>query len=226
MARALGRLDARELDTPRARPSNAPPSPTLRPVSSPVPSPVPHPLFAADAVTGASSGSAHLPYRIACLCDLRDAQGRILLLHRKKEPNLNLVSPIGGKLDVALGESPAQCAQREILEEAGLHVELSDLRLVGIVSEQAFEGKGHWLMFVYRVLPPVWVEPRDMREGRLDWFAPSQLDTLPVPETDRKVIWPLMNQAYAPMHQGHAPGFFTVHIDCRDSMRWSVEQQS
>jgi 8-oxo-dGTP diphosphatase len=183
---------------------------------------VSHPLFSADAV----AGSANLPYRIACLCDLRDAQGRILLLHRKKEPNLNLVSPIGGKLDVALGESPAQCAQREILEEAGLHVDIDDLQLVGIVSEQAFEGKGHWLMFVYRVLPPVVVEPRDMREGRLDWFEPSQLDTLPVPETDRKVIWPLLIRAYQPLAHNQRPGFFTVHIDCRNGMRWSVEQES
>lgn len=180
-------------------------------------------LFSADAVTNSQAGS--LPYRIACLCDLRDEQGRILLLHRKKEPNLNMVSPIGGKLDVALGESPAQCAQREILEEAGIHVRMEDLHLVGIVSEQAFEGKGHWLMFVYRVLPPVWVEPRDMREGRLDWFAPSDLAKLPVPETDRQIIWPLMNRAYDRGASTGRPGFFAVHIDCREGMKWHVEEE-
>lgn len=171
------------------------------------------------------SGSAAMPYRIACLCDLRDADGRILLLHRKKEPNFNMVSPIGGKLDVALGESPAQCAQREILEEAGIEVRIEDLHLLGIVSEQAFEGKGHWLMFVYRVLPSVWVQPRDMREGRLDWFAPSELANLPVPETDRNVIWPLMERAYARTDASGKPGFFAVHIDCREGMRWSVEEE-
>jgi 8-oxo-dGTP diphosphatase len=159
------------------------------------------------------------------LCDLRDERGRILLLHRKKEPNFNMVSPIGGKLDVALGESPAQCAQREILEEAGIHVAIEDLHLLGIVSEQAFEGKGHWLMFVYRVLPPVWVEPKDMREGRLDWFEPEMLASLPVPETDRKVIWPLMEKAYAKTSETGRPGFFAVHIDCRRGMEWSVEEE-
>jgi 8-oxo-dGTP diphosphatase len=167
---------------------------------------------------------APLPYRLACLCDLRDAQGRILLLHRKKEPNLNLVSPIGGKLDVELGESPAQCAQREVAEEAGLHLPIDRFHLIGMVSEQAFEGKGHWLMFVYRVLGTVWVEPHDMREGRLEWFAPSELANLPVPETDRKVIWPLMN-ACEQKTQAGKPGFFAVHIDCRgDQLRWQVEQ--
>jgi len=166
-----------------------------------------------------------LPYRIACLCDLRDAQGRILLLHRKKEPNFNLVSPIGGKLDVASGESPAQCAQREVAEEAGLHLSIERFHLIGMVSEQAFEGKGHWLMFVYRVLGEVWVEPHDMREGRLDWFHQHELANLPVPETDRKVIWPLMHEARQRTPAGK-PGFFTVHIDCRGKeLAWHAEQQ-
>lgn len=171
------------------------------------------------------SSTPPLPYRIACLCDLRDSQGRILLLHRKKEPNFNMVSPIGGKLDVALGESPAQCAQREVHEEAGLDLPLDRFHLIGMVSEQAFEGKGHWLMFVYRVLGNVWVEPHDMREGRLDWFSPAQLATLPLPETDRKVIWPLMQRAEARTATGK-PGFFAVHIDCRGKeLVWTVEQE-
>lgn len=170
--------------------------------------------------------AAEMPYRIACLCDLRDAQGRILLLHRKKEPNKGLVSPIGGKLDVVLGESPAECARREIQEEAGIDVAIDRLHLIGLVSECAFEGRGHWLMFVYRVLGPVWVEPHEMREGRLDWHAPSELARLPVPESDREVIWPLMWRA-EPRGEGKRPGFFAVHIDCRgEKMRWSVEQET
>jgi 8-oxo-dGTP diphosphatase len=167
-----------------------------------------------------------LPYRIACLCDLRDEQGRILLLRRLKAPNQGLCSPIGGKLHVAEGESPAGCAQREILEEAGLHVEMDRLHLIGLVSECAFEGKGHWLMFVYRVIGPVQVEPRDMREGRLDWFRPEELEALPLPETDRKIIWPLLRRAEPKTTDG-IPGFFAVHIDCRgDDLAWRVEQES
>lgn len=166
-----------------------------------------------------------LPYRIACLCDLRDEQGRILLLRRLKAPNLGLCSPIGGKLDIAHGESPASCAQREILEEAGIEVSIERLHLVGLVSECAFEGKGHWLMFVYRVLGPVQVQPRDMREGRLDWFAPEQLEALPLPETDRRIIWPLMQPAEQRTQAGR-PGFFAVHIDCRGpKLEWQVQQQ-
>jgi 8-oxo-dGTP diphosphatase len=172
-----------------------------------------------------------LPYKIACLCDLRDEQGRILLLRRLKAPNLGLCSPIGGKLDIATGESPAQCAQREILEEAGLDIPMSRIHLLGLVSEREFEGKGHWLMFVYRVLGPVWVEPFDMREGRLDWFHPHEVAALPLPETDRKIIWPLINAADG-IVEGSAfvepavPGFFAVNIDCRGpAITWTIEQQ-
>lgn len=172
-----------------------------------------------------AGSTAVLPYRIACLCDLRDAAGRVLLLRRLKAPNQGLCSPIGGKLHVDEGESPAQCAQREILEEAGLSVPIERLHLIGLVSECAFEHRGHWLMFVYRVLGPVDVEPHDMREGRLDWFAPAEVDGLPLPETDRKIIWPLMKRAEQRTPHGK-PGFFAVHIDCRGpEIAWRVEQE-
>lgn len=167
-----------------------------------------------------------LPYRMACLCDLRDDQGRILLLERKKSPNLGLCSPIGGKLDVALGESPAQCARREIAEEAGLDIPVDRLHLMGLISEQAYEGRGHWLMFLYRVLGPVRVEPHDMREGRLDWFEQARLESLALPDTDRRVIWPLIRK-HERSGPGGGPGFFAVHIDCRGpEMLWQVEQET
>jgi 8-oxo-dGTP diphosphatase len=172
-----------------------------------------------------AGSSPSLPYRIACLCDLRDDRGRLLLLSRIKAPNLGLCSPIGGKLDVQTGESPAQCAQREIQEEAGIHVPIERLRLVGLISEAAFEGRGHWLLFYYRVMGSVVVPPQDTREGRLDWFALDQIDGLPIPETDRSIIWPLVRRA-EPTRDNPEPGFFAVHIDCTGpALRWSVEQE-
>lgn len=165
-----------------------------------------------------------LPYKLACLCDLRDERGRVLLLRRLKEPNKGLCSPIGGKLDMTIGESPAQCAQREIQEEAGLDIPIDRLHLLGLISEAGYEGKGHWLLFYYKVLGTTWVEPRDMREGRLDWFEQSQIDALPLPDTDRKIIWPLVRQHEVAGPSGR-PGFFAVHIDCTGgTMQWRVEQ--
>lgn len=176
-----------------------------------------------------------LPYRLACLCDLRDDQGRVLLLRRAKEPNKGLCSPIGGKLDMHTGESPAQCAQREILEEAGIHVPIDRLHLSGLISEAAYEGKGHWLLFYYRVLGPVKVDWTEIREGTLEWFHPREIDALPLPDTDRQIIWPLIRRAearYNPGSPSSRPGFFALHIDCskldaqgKPLMTWSVEQE-
>lgn len=127
---------------------------------------------------------------------------------------------------MATGESPANCAQREIAEEAGIHIPIERLHLLGLISEAAFEGQGHWLLFYYRVLGPVQVQPRDMREGRLDWFEPGQVDSLPLPETDRRIIWPLIRTHEGPGADGR-PGFFAVHIDCTGTeMTWRVEQSS
>ena len=55
---------------------------------------------------GPSYDLTEVPYRIAVLCYLKDASGRVLLLHRRKEPNAGLYSPIGGKLEVSVGEGP------------------------------------------------------------------------------------------------------------------------
>lgn len=125
---------------------------------------------------------------------------------------------------MARGESPAQCALREIREEAGVDLPASRLHLLGMVSERAYEGRGHWLIFVYRVLGPVDVTPTVMREGSLEWFDEADIDALPLPETDRRIIWPLVRA-----HEGSAdqrPGFFAVHIDCsrgeRD-MTWTID---
>lgn len=172
----------------------------------------------------------NLPYKLACLCDLRDDQGRVLLLRRLKAPNQGLCSPIGGKLHTDAGESPAECARREIMEEAGLDIPLHRLHLMGLISEAAFEGRGHWLLFLYRVLGTVEVEPRDMREGRLEWFHPSQINALPLPDSDRHIIWPLIRRL-EPAHPGQRPGFFAVHIDCTgeargEPMRWFVQQET
>lgn len=170
-----------------------------------------------------STGPGGHPYKIAVLCDIRDSQGRLLLLHRRQEPNLNLYSPIGGKLDTHTGESPAQCARREIMEEARVDVPIERLRLIGIISERGFlnsdrpADRTNWLLFYYRVLGPVDFEPFEMREGRLEWIEPERVASLPLPETDRRIIWPLV--------EAHEEGFFAVHIECEGpEYTWTLEQ--
>ena len=53
-----------------------------------------------------------LAYKIAVLVFLENNAGEHLLLLRAKAPNLGAWSPIGGKLETAVGESPFECAVR------------------------------------------------------------------------------------------------------------------
>ena len=162
-----------------------------------------------------------LPYKIAVLCYLYDADGRVLMLHRRKQPNAGMYSPIGGKLEVTQGEGPHECAVREIWEEAGLRLSVEDVRLTGVVSERAYEGQTHWLIFLFevqRTIAPQEVRAMDFEEGRLEWVDIERVGELPIPETDAKFMWPLVRE-----HRGG--GFFMVHIDCTvEPMAWTVTE--
>ena len=166
-------------------------------------------------------GSA-LPYRIAVLCYLYDEHGSVLMLHRRKPPNVDMYSPIGGKLEVAQGESPHECALREIREEAALQLAPSELRLAGIVSETAYQGETHWLIFLFEVTRAIGrheIPHADFDEGRLEWVPADRVADLPIPETDRLIMWPNVRR--------HHGGFFMVHIDCRQApMTWRVWESS
>ena len=69
-----------------------------------------------------------IPFKISVLVFLRDGAGRLLLIKRRKAPNLGCWSPIGGKLEMGRGESPFECAARETKEEVGLDAELKESR--------------------------------------------------------------------------------------------------
>ncbi len=162
-----------------------------------------------------------LPYRIAVLCYLYDHDGRLLLLHRNKAPNAGQYSPIGGKLEAAIGESPHACAVREIEEESGVSLDQREVRLSGMLAETAYEGNTHWLIFLYEVTRPI--DPNEIPtmtidEGTLEWIPVDDVPGLDIPATDRDVIWPLVRQ--------HRNGFFAVHIDCRTQpFTWSIQEE-
>ncbi len=161
-----------------------------------------------------------LPHRIAVLCYLYDDDGHLLLLHRKQPPNAGMYSPVGGKLDVTSGEGPHGCAIREIREETGLTLDADGLRLIGVVSERAYEHEAHWLIFLFEAVRPVArddVKWTHFSEGRLEWKRIEEVATLPIPLTDRQVMWPQV--------QAHRGGFFVVHIDWSgQGIRWSLHE--
>jgi len=167
-----------------------------------------------------SSVELELPHRIAVLCYLYDEAGNLLLLHRNKQPNSGMYSPIGGKLEAAIGESPSACAIREIHEESGVLLGEDEVRLFGLLSETAYEGETHWLIFLFEVTRPVGHDeiPRmQINEGVLEWMPQDKVESLPIPDTDRLALWPEV--------QRHRGGFFVMHIDCStDPFTWSTQQ--
>lgn len=116
-----------------------------------------------------------LPFKISVLVFVRNADGKFLLIRRAKEPNKDCWSPIGGKLEMADGESPFECAIRETREEIGLELEASDLHLFSMTSERGYEGSAHWLMFLFECKKRLEKLPPDIGEGGFAFFDYSEI---------------------------------------------------
>jgi 8-oxo-dGTP diphosphatase len=166
-----------------------------------------------------------LPYKIAVLVYVFNDAGELLLLHRVRPPNRNLYSPIGGKLEQDIGESPYACALREVQEEIDVTLTLDDLRLLGMVSERAHEGQQHWLMFCFESLLPQNFAGHTINEGRLQWVPVEKVPELSIPKTDRDVIWPLVLRHSHNLKGARAGDFFSVHIDCTDEANFAVTHE-
>ena len=114
--------------------------------------------------------------RIGCGAAVLDAQGRILLVLRRRMPEAGHWGQPGGKLD--WGENSRACAEREILEELGITVVAGPVLCVtDMIGEDA-----HWVAVTYRadgcVGQPMIQEPEALADW--GWFS---LDALPSPLT-------------------------------------------
>ena len=95
---------------------------------------------------------------------------------------------------MALGESPYECAKRESYEELGLELHDDDLNLFGYVSEKNYEGGGHWLMFLFEIIPSLHALPEAINEGCFKFFSRSQIDSLRIPQSDHELVWPFYDK--------------------------------
>ena len=157
-------------------------------------------------------------YQVSTLIYCFDANDRVLLMKRSKSPNKGLWSPPGGKLDQIMGESPHQCAARESKEELGLQAEPADFHLTGMVSEMGYEGKHHWLMFLFEYQSTLSHCPPLHPEGEFAFISKDELERLDIPKTDQTFIWPMF---WKYRHQ-----FFTAHCNClqSDQFEWQLHQ--
>ncbi len=150
--------------------------------------------------------SPALPYKISVLVFLENQAGELLLIHRNKAPNFGNWSPIGGKLEMADGESPFECAVRETFEETGLRIEVADLHLFAMIAERAYEGDTHWLMFLFHCRRRLEALPPHISEGRFAFYTRTAVDGLSIPETDRAALWPVFDR--------YRDRFVALRADC------------
>ena len=158
-----------------------------------------------------------LPFKISVLVFVRNAAGDLLLIERMHSPNKGLMSPIGGKLEMQLGESPFECAIRETREEIGLELSGSDLRMFAMISEKSYEGGAHWLMFLFDAKKRIRALPENISEGAFGLFGADEIEKLDIPETDRVLLWGVWKK-YS------QSGFAAMRAECGNGVRATIEQ--
>lgn len=123
--------------------------------------------------------------KLATLCYVR-SDGKTLMLHRVKKQNdihQGKWNGVGGKFEA--GETPEQCAVREIQEECGLRA--TRLELKGFLTFPEFSKGEDWYVFVF-VVTAFTGELRECKEGNLAWIADGDILQLPLWEGDRYFI--------------------------------------
>jgi len=90
--------------------------------------------------------------KLATLCYIKDnSTNKTLMLYRNKKENdyhEGKWNGLGGKFE--LGETPEECAIRELKEESGLTVE--NPKLKGLLTFPNFDGVDDWYVFVFVII--------------------------------------------------------------------------
>ena len=118
---------------------------------------------------------------LATLCYVM-SEGRTLMLYRNKKENdfhEGKWNGLGGKFEP--GETPEECAIREIKEESGLTVK--DPIMKGFITFPLFDGKNDWYVFVFK-FDGFEGKLIDSPEGTLEWIPNDKLTELNLWEGD------------------------------------------
>ncbi|TCM57734.1 ADP-ribose pyrophosphatase YjhB (NUDIX family) [Rhizobium sp. PP-F2F-G48] len=135
----------------------------------PAPSPTPSPALASSAIV------------------VRD--GRYLLVRRSKPPSAEMYAFPGGRAEP--GETPAETAVRELLEETGLSGSAPQLFATYDLPADRADGAGgrHFFLSVFRVEADIDAEAVAGDDAAsLGWFTADEIAALPAPPSVRDCI--------------------------------------
>lgn len=123
--------------------------------------------------------------KLATLCYVQKDNKTLMLYRNKKENDYHegKWNGLGGKFE--LGESPEDCAIRELKEEAGLIVK--NIIMKGFITFPLFDGKDDWHVFLF-VIDRFEGELIDSAEGELEWIDNDKLSEINLWEGDKIFI--------------------------------------
>jgi 8-oxo-dGTP diphosphatase len=107
---------------------------------------------------------------------------KVLMIYKNKNPkspHYGKYNGLGGKFEQ--GETPEECAKREVYEESGITV--NSFEFSGIIQFPSFYKENDWLVFIYTV-SDFSGEIIESPEGSLEWVKISELLELPLWEGD------------------------------------------
>ncbi len=116
------------------------------------------------------------------------------MLHRiKKENDMHegKWNGLGGKLES--GESPEECAIREVKEESGLDIQNPQLK--GVLTFPAFSKNEDWYVFLF-VITEFFGTLIDSDEGNLEWIDEDKIFDLPLWQGDKIFLKWLDKEAF------------------------------
>lgn len=133
--------------------------------------------------------------KLATLCYIQHNNKTLMLYRNKKENDYHegKWNGLGGKLEP--GETPEECAIREVYEESGLIIKNPQMK--GIITFPMFDGKDDWYVFLF-LFNGFEGKLIDSPEGTLKWIETEKLTELNLWEGDKIFVpWLFQNKFFS-----------------------------
>ncbi len=133
--------------------------------------------------------------KLATLCYIQHNNKTLMLYRNKKENDYHegKWNGLGGKLEQ--GETPEECAIREVYEESGLIIKNPQMK--GIITFPMFDGKDDWYVFLF-LFNGFEGKLIDSPEGTLKWIETEKLTDLNLWEGDKIFVpWLFQNKFFS-----------------------------